>query len=238
MNYLEYLTEHVGLAAEKQRKAARVLSDRDWTASMNERTISFAPAPGSSDPEPLVVRADILGFGHEATRQFQWAWSVDGDLPNQEARTSSNALKAFGEKHHFTDFTTAAWNVEPPRSAIGISAIAVAVLNADAYFVAPGENDLFSFFALWSPALALGPVDLREVARAVIDIPENYPHAMHRPAVRSYFNARGLEISEPMGRVVGKTLEGKKIRVIFDDYGRISNLQGDFALPEGVQLAT
>jgi hypothetical protein len=235
VEFTDYLADVVGLVIEKQRRFADMVGERGWWIDTDQRLLSFRDDQGATTH---TFQADLLAMEWPKTRQVQWAWSMETkENPSEAARARSAALRVWGEERKFTEFTTVGWYTDTVRTAVRATTLAAGVLNADAFFVATDPTgDAIGHYALSSPMLALGPVDLTKSARVVLDIAEHYP-VPHRRAVVAYLEDRGMDVSQPMGRVVGTTNTSAKIRVMFDDFGRIANLQGDFALPEGVKLS-
>ena len=184
----------------------------------------------------LTVGADLLFGENTKEKIIQWAWDMQGDTPNEAVKARSRALRAWGEKHEFAELTMGTWKTDPVRTGPALACVAAGIGNYDAIFIAPDPTGSTSYFAVTSPVLSTPPFDLTAMARSICDMCNGYP-VEHRRAILAYFGARGLAVTQPMGRVVGVTPTGAKIRVIFDELGRIKNLQGDFAVPEGLQLA-
>jgi hypothetical protein len=232
VDFVKHMADHAGVVIEKQNRFAALVGPNIWATDINGRQITFRDESGNVI---LRVGADLL-FGEDtAQKVVQWAWDMSGDTPSEAVKARSRALRDWGQKHEFAELTMASWKTDPVRTGPSLACVAAGIGNYDAVFVAPDSDGITSYFAITSPLITIAAFDLTAMAKAICDLCNGYP-VEHRRAILAYFAARGLSVTQPMGRVVGVTPTGAKIRVIFDELGRIQNLQGDFAVPEGLQL--
>lgn len=236
MSFQVHLAAHIGLAFEKQRAAAKLLSGRAWQADLVARTITFEDPDGG---DAIVIRAELIGLEDQASKAWQWATLPAGVELSEEALEPARSLLKWGAANDVVEFQYEAWEIGYLRTGTRTAMIATGVRPAAAFV--SGSIDpkvpVDAYFLLHSPLLALGPVDLTTVARCVIDIAEQGHPVDHRSAVLHYLETRGMTVTQPMGRVVGTTPDGRRIRVMFNGRGMLSNVQGDFAIPEGIQVA-
>jgi hypothetical protein len=235
VDFTNRLAEIIGIALEKQRRFLAVAGERAWTVDVNERVLAFQD---ENRVTTHTFQADCIAVEFPPENKLQWAWAFTGDTPDVGARAASEAVKAWGTQHSVEEFILPAFHLDQLRTGMRVALVSASVMNADALFIATTpDGAMVNHLAIRSPLLSLGPIDLRTVARVVLDIVAGHP-VQHRKAIIRYFEDRGLTVTQPMGRVVGTTAEGTKIRVMFDSLGRVENLQGDFALPEGVPVFT
>jgi hypothetical protein len=233
VDFVKHMADYAGVVIEKQNRFAALVGPNIWATDINGRQITFSDQQGTV---VLTVGADLLFGENTKEKVVQWAWDMQGDTPNEAVKARSRALRDWGEKHEFAELTMGSWKTDPVRTGPALACVAAGIGNFDAIFIAPDPDGATSYFAVTSPLVTTVAFDLTAMARAICDMCNGYP-VEHRRAILAYFTARGLSITQPMGRVVGVTPTGAKIRVIFDELGRIKNLQGDFAVPEGLQLA-
>lgn len=216
--FRKLLTEHAGVAFERQVHALERLGDHDFSWDLGAGTIVLAGA---------TYTMQALGVVNDDLQTWTWAWATAQQrepLP-EHILADARRVQSYGAERAI------------PELARPVSKLADATPDELA-MVASGLRNAYLYYRLPYPGGALyvlvtdpafGRTPLPPVGRIALMFPRLLESVAVPPrrALAAYIKACGLELSEGAAVVVGKAKEGERVVASFDESGRLVDIRTD-----------
>ncbi|MFH0938590.1 MAG: hypothetical protein V1899_04815 [Planctomycetota bacterium] len=203
---------HAAASLEKQLCLSVLLKDAGtWKFNPDSGLLSFGGAH--------FYRAQLLGVEIERTHTWLWSWANTAVRVNSRLLKSTEALRAFGEKHGVVEFVKPQIPLETINSG-ELGKVAAGICKADAFYrgTQPGSATLLLVEAalvreLWNNTpQRITAIFTQLISKEEID---------HRRALTHFLHYKGYEVKANDSVIDGVLPTGEQIHASFDEHGRL-----------------
>lgn len=228
----DVLDDAAFVSVERQRRLADLLgeggdyADR-WDVDFDAGTLTFTGRAGT-----LVTPAHLVGTAAPGPGSWMWAWNnVNGFAEAVVAR--AGVARDFGARFGIDELTSAEVPLrgEARQDAVEY-AVATGLVNGGLpHYTAEVGGGTVVAFVVDEPRAALDAPSAVTASTVVAEALAAGSALDHRRALEAYGELRGFGLQAPGDDVVVLEAADGRLTVRFDDEGRISGMDGEFAQP-------
>jgi len=209
------LEQYGGISLDKQRNLYDVIGDNSWNINMDTGEISFGP--------DLIFPVQVLGTFSHSSETWLWGWANAQSNISPDLLQQALQLKKYGEDHDIGLLKNRDFDAEINDLHL-IGMIASGMFGASAYYLADyGQGIMVATIK----SDVIDSVDSIDHVRVSTVFPEfiSLFEMNHKNAFGHYATLKGYAVNED-GQQLIATKEGSRITAAFDDFARLTRLNG------------
>ena len=211
----ELIEKYGGIALEKQRHFADIVSDLSWNVDIQTGEFSFG--------DRFTFPFQILGTFSHSSETWLWAWANERSGIPENLMQQALMLQKYGQDNGIDLLKNNQFNASKTNlHQIGL--IALGMFNASGYYLANyGQGTMC--VTIKSDKIDNSYENNHYFAMTVFQQLISLFEVNHRNALINYLQAKGYEIKETDNTLTGSK-DGKIIKAEFDNLFRLTKLNG------------
>jgi len=221
VNFDFYFQQHVAAAFERQLRLGDVLSDRAWSFSLHDGTLSFARKGFFGKLLPLHVQ--ILGTESQSSDTWLWAWANEGSGIRENFLRIAHQFQELGNTPGIPEFVKG----QLPLDEVDghqIGTLASGINGRGGYYRCPYDDGAMFVYLpdVVLPKVEYPAVRVTTVFPQVIDA---YEVTDHRAALRGLLASLDFRLEKDSPTEIAATFGKTSVHAHFDDQGRMVEME-------------